>query len=117
MNREEKLYDRTPFVRDSLSTRDCMLLVLLSLMPCVGTAIYFYGMKALLMMLISMATAAASEALCCLVFRRKQTAGDFSAVVSGLIGALIPPVTVPLWFPAAAAARCRRAPLTAIMRA
>ncbi|MBQ6363282.1 MAG: GNAT family N-acetyltransferase [Lachnospiraceae bacterium] len=104
MNREEKLYDRTPFVRESLSTRDCMLLVLLSLLPCVGTAIYFYGMKALLMMLISMASAVVSEALCCLIFRRKQTVGDFSAVVSGLIGALILPVTVPLWFPAAAAA-------------
>ncbi len=104
MNREEKLYDRTPFVRESLSTRDCMLLVLLSLLPSAGTAMYFYGSRALLMILISMGAAVCTEALCCLLFRRSLTVADGSAAVSGLILALILPPTVPLWFPAAASA-------------
>ena len=47
----------------------------------------------------SIASAVASEVVFCVVIKRKQTAGDLSAVVTGLLLALCLPASVPLYIP------------------
>ncbi len=77
-----------------------MLNVICALIPIGVVSIYYFGIKVLLIILVSTITAVASEAFVQKVFLRiETTALDGSAVVTGLLLAFCLPPTVPLWIP------------------
>ena len=80
------------------TTRALMLDVLIALMPALlFSGCYFFGPRAFLVTLVSAAGCAGFEALFCLVTRRRQTVGDLSALVTGVLLAFTLPASVPYW--------------------
>ncbi len=77
--------------------------MLIALTPVTLFAIYSYGLNALLLIAVSVATAVASEALYQYVTRKPLKIKDLSAVVTGLLLALTVSPTLPLYVVAAGA--------------
>ena len=73
--------------------------VLFALIPLVIFATVYFGVRVLLVMTLSVLSAVLSEFLFEFLLHRKITIGDCSAAVTGLIFALMLPVTVPWWIP------------------
>ena len=86
-----------PHIRGKDNTRRLMLDVLIALAPALIAAVYFYGERALVLTVISVAACAVCEALICLVMRRPVSVGDLSAVVTGVLLAFSVPHSCPYW--------------------
>lgn len=87
----------SPHIHGKKSTRGFMLDVILALLPATVAGAVIFGAEALLVVSVCIATSLAAEVLFNLITKKKQTIGDLSAVVTGLILALNLPVNVPLW--------------------
>lgn len=86
-----------PHVRSKSTTGSIMLMVIVALLPAAGFGIYNFGIRALFVIAATVAGAVATEALSNLIFKKKQTISDLSAVVTGLLLALNLPVNIPIW--------------------
>ncbi len=86
-----------PHVRSAVSTSNIMLAVVIALLPAMGFGIYNFGINALIIVLITVATCVLTEFLYEKLMKKPVTIGDFSAVVTGLLLALNLPSTVPWW--------------------
>ncbi|MBE5873392.1 MAG: RnfABCDGE type electron transport complex subunit D [Lachnospiraceae bacterium] len=73
-----------------------MAAVIISLLPAAGFGIYNFGFRALVVILVTIASTVLTEFLFG-IYRKKQTITDLSAVVTGLLLALNLPVNIPLW--------------------
>lgn len=82
------------------SIRNYMADMLIMSMAPAAMSVYYYGWRAVLMIALSAATAVICEYLSCLMTKRENTLSDFSALFTGVIIALMLPVSVPLWMPA-----------------
>ena len=89
----------SPHVRSKVSTSGIMGTVLLALLPAALFGIYNFGPHALLLILISMATCVATEAVYEHFMHIKLTIKDYSAAVTGLLLALNLPPSAPWWIP------------------
>ena len=89
----------SPHVRSKVSTSGIMGTVLLALLPAALFGIYNVGPHALLLILISMATCVATEAVYEHFMHKKLTIKDYSAAVTGLLLALNLPPSAPWWIP------------------
>lgn len=78
--------------------------MLLALIPATLLSIYFYREKAVLLILVGVSVAVASEALFQIIFKRKLTYKDGGAAATGLLLALSVSPSTPLYALAAAAA-------------
>ena len=78
-------------------TANIMLDVTIALLPAAIAGVVIFGLQALLIILTCVASAVLSEYLFNLCLHKKQTVGDFSAVVTGLLLALNLGTAVPLW--------------------
>ncbi len=87
----------SPHVRSKDTTSRIMLYVLIALLPAALFGIYNFGFRALLLIVLTIASCIVSEYLFNLVTKRKQTIYDLSAVVTGLLLALNLPPTLPWW--------------------
>lgn len=87
----------SPHVRAKDSTSRIMLYVLLALLPASCFGVYNFGYKALILILVCIASCVASEWIFEKIVHKKSTIGDFSAVVTGLLLALNLPHTLPWW--------------------
>lgn len=76
-----------------------MLAVIIALMPAAGYGVYNFGIRALAVILVTVASTVLTEFLYGLL-RKRTTISDLSAVVTGLLLALNMPVNIPLWMPA-----------------
>ena len=85
-----------PHVRSGATTNGIMLAVILALLPAMGYGIYNFGIKALWLILWTVASTVLTELIFGL-FRKKHTVSDLSAVVTGLLLALNLPVNTPPW--------------------
>lgn len=85
-----------PHVRSKVTTNGIMMAVVLALLPAAGFGIYNFGIRALLHILITVASTVITEFLFGL-YKKKTTVTDLSAVVTGLLLALNLPVGAPLW--------------------
>lgn len=74
-----------------------MLDVLIALTPAAIWAVIVFGVQALVVMVVSIVTALASEVLMRWILGRKSTLRDLSAVLTGLLLAFLLPVATPLW--------------------
>ena len=74
-----------------------MLDVILALLPAAIAGVVLFGTDALWLIVTCVAAAVLSEFLFNLIAKRKQSVGDLSAVVTGLLLALNLSANVPLW--------------------
>ena len=86
-----------PHIRSKVTTGNIMLAVVIALLPAAGVGIYNFGLDALILILITVASTVLTEYLYELAMHKKVTVGDFSAVVTGLLLALNLPSTAPWW--------------------
>lgn len=100
MNENKKLnVSSNPHIRAASTTSGIMLTVVLALMPATCYGIYHFGIKALFVVLLTVASCVGFEALFNVIVKKEQTITDLSSVVTGLLLALNLPVSVPLWLP------------------
>ena len=90
----------SPHVRTLDTVRSVMLDVIIALIPAAVWGVYRFGARALLILLISIGCAVAAEAVFQIIVKKPMTAGDLTAVVTGLILGLSMPSGVSLWVPA-----------------
>ena len=88
-----------PHVRDKMTTSKIMQLVALALLPATLFGIYNFGLRALLVVVITVASSVFFEWIYDKLMHKKNTITDFSAVVTGLLLALNMPASIPLWMP------------------
>ncbi|MBQ7925265.1 MAG: RnfABCDGE type electron transport complex subunit D [Lachnospiraceae bacterium] len=88
-----------PHIRSKVTTSSIMLAVIIALLPATGFGIYNFGIRALWVVLVTVASTLLTEFLFGL-YRKKTTITDLSAVVTGLLLALNLPVSIPLWMAA-----------------
>ena len=89
-----------PHLRSRQDTPSLMRDVLIALCPAVAASLYFYGFKALWILLVSTACAVLSEYVWQRLMKKPIRLNDFSAAVTGLLIGLNMPATVPVWVPA-----------------
>ena len=87
----------SPHFHTKTTTQTIMRDVLIALAPATVASVVFFGLKALLMVAVCVGTALLSEFLFNLAAKKKQTVGDLSACVTGLILALSLPAKVGIW--------------------
>ena len=90
----------SPHIRGDFKTSRLMLDVIIALLPALAVGIFRFGPRALGLTLVSMAAAVAAEGLFALITRQRSTIADCSAPVTGMLFALILPVTAPYWMAA-----------------
>ncbi|WP_373216805.1 RnfABCDGE type electron transport complex subunit D [Ruminococcus sp. 5_1_39BFAA] len=88
-----------PHVRDGMTTSKIMQLVAIALLPATAFGIWNFGLRALLVVAISVVSSVAAEWLYDHFMHKPNTVTDFSAVVTGLLLGLNMPYSIPLWMP------------------
>ena len=86
-----------PHIRSKDSTGRIMLAVIAALLPTTIFGIWNFGIRALLIVAVTIASTVLTEFLYEKITKKKNTIGDLSAVVTGLLLALNLPVSVPWW--------------------
>ena len=89
-----------PHLRSRQDTPSLMRDVLIALCPATAASLYFYGLRAMWILLVSTACAVLSEYLWQRLMKKPIRVNDFSAAVTGLLIGLNMPATVPVWVPA-----------------
>lgn len=90
----------SPHVRDNSSTFRIMLDVCIALLPACVFGVVNFGVRALWVLLVSVASCVLSEFLFEKILKKPNTIGDLSAVVTGLLLGMNLPSTIPLWMAA-----------------
>ena len=86
-----------PHVRSKTDTSNIMLTVVIALLPAAGFGIYNFGLDALILILVTVASTVLTEFVFEKICKRKVTIGDYSAVVTGLLLAMNLPASAPWW--------------------
>lgn len=86
-----------PHVRTKDSTSRVMLYVIIALLPASLFGIFNFGYKALVLILVTIASCLASEWIFDKIVHKKNSLPDLSAVVTGLLLALNLPAGLPWW--------------------
>lgn len=87
----------SPHIRAKDTTTSIMLDVCIALLFPLAAGVYTFGIRALAVILVCVATCVLSEFLFQKLMKQKPTVNDLSAVVTGLILAVNLPSTIPLW--------------------
>ena len=89
----------SPHARSKVTTDKIMFAVLLALAPAACVGVWNFGLRALLLIVISMAVCPLTEYLYEKGMKKPVTIADGSALVTGLLLAMNMPVQAPLWMP------------------
>ncbi len=87
----------SPHIRSKVTTGSIMLYVIIALLPATIFGVYTFGLSALLVVLITTASAVATEYLYQKLMKKQVSIGDFSAALTGLLLALNLPAEAPWW--------------------
>ena len=87
----------SPHIHTRDSSRRIMLDVIIALLPAAIAGVVLFGAKALTLIAACVISAVVSEALFNILAHKKQTVGDLSAVVTGLLLALNLSTNVAIW--------------------
>ena len=87
----------SPHMRATDTISSIMRDVIIALLPATFAGVYFFGYRAVLVILTSVAASVLSEYLYQKIMNKPVSVGDLSAIVTGLLLALNLPVTIPLW--------------------
>lgn len=88
---------QAPYLRAHYSTKTIMRDLVISLLPALLGAVYFFGIRALGMTVVSAAVCVLAEYAWQKIRGEQVTAGDFSAAATGMLIAFNMPVTTPFW--------------------
>lgn len=86
-----------PHVRSKVTTSSIMQAVVIALLPAAGFGIYNFGIDALILIVVTVASTVFTEFAYEKLMNKKITIGDYSAVVTGLLLALNLPSSAPWW--------------------
>lgn len=89
----------SPHVRSKDSTKTIMRDVAIALVPAAGFGVYNFGPKALVILLVSIASCMLTEYIYEMLMHKKITTSDYSALVTGLLLGMNLPASVPIWMP------------------
>ncbi|SER61403.1 RnfABCDGE type electron transport complex subunit D [Lachnobacterium bovis] len=87
----------SPHIRANDSTARIMLYVILALLPATFFGIYNFGIRALIVVLVSILSCVLSELCFNKIVKKESTISDLSCVVTGLLLGLNLPATLPFW--------------------
>ena len=99
MTREKLIVSSSPHIRSNENVQRIMTDVVIALIPATFWGVYIFGMRAGVIVLLSILSAVLSEYLWQKLTGRLVTTSDCSAVVTGLLLALNLPPTVPFFMP------------------
>ena len=95
---ENKIHlSSSPHFTEGLSTQKVMLMVIISMLPECIAGVMFFGAAALVRILVSVASCVVFEGLYQKITKQKIRISNLSAVVSGILLALVIPSTTPVW--------------------
>ncbi len=97
MSRNMLLVSPAPHVKSPVTTQRIMLDVILAMLPATVASVLIFGLRAILVLCVCVATCVVSEFLFEKLCKRELTTGDLSAVVTGVLLGLNLPVGIPLW--------------------
>ncbi|MFH1826140.1 MAG: RnfABCDGE type electron transport complex subunit D [bacterium] len=86
-----------PHLKDRASIPQLMSLVLAALLPAVIASIYFFGLQALVLMLVCTFSAVATEIICVKIMKSKTPVKGGGAILTGLLLAMTISPSFPLW--------------------
>ncbi|HKL11348.1 MAG TPA: RnfABCDGE type electron transport complex subunit D [Clostridia bacterium] len=89
----------SPHIRSKEATDKIMRDVVIALIPATLAGMYYFGFQTLIVVLLSVAAAMATEAIIQNIRKQPITVMDYSAAVTGLLLALNLPPEVPFWMP------------------
>lgn len=97
----EKIYNvsASPHIRSGATTSTIMRDVAIALLPACAFGVYQFGIRALLILLVSTLTCAVTEFLYLRLMKKQQGPYECSAIVTGMLIGMNMPATVPLWIP------------------
>ena len=87
----------SPHAHSPVTTQTIMRDVLIALLPALIGSVYFFGFRALLVTLVSMAGCVFFEWAWCRVMKVHCKVYDLSCLVTGMLIAFVCPVTIPYW--------------------
>ena len=87
----------SPHVHAPVTTKTIMRDVLIALVPAMIGAVVFFGLRALTVTLVSVAACMFWEWAYCKLTKQRNSTGDLSAAVTGVLLAFVCPVTIPYW--------------------
>ena len=87
----------SPHIHSGRSTAGIMRDVIIALMPAVIAGTIIFGLRALLVVAVCVASCVLLEAVFNIIMKKEQTVGDFSAALTGLLLALNLPAGIPIW--------------------
>ncbi len=88
-----------PYIKGFERTGTMMLDTLIALLPSFVWGVFAFGIRALLLALISVVCAVGFELLVRVLMHRRICLTDFSPIITGLLIAMCLPVNAPLWMP------------------
>ncbi len=94
----------SPHIKSDKTVRSVMRDVIIALTPAAIGAALFFSLRAIVIIAVSIASCVLFEFLYNLIMKKKQTIGDLSAVVTGLLLGFNMPVAVPIYLPVIGAA-------------
>ena len=86
-----------PHMFASLTSKKIMYQVLFALLPAIAASIYFFRLRAVLLIAVSSVSCLLTEAVFQKLRRRPVTVTDGSALVTGILLALVLPPGLPIW--------------------
>jgi electron transport complex protein RnfD len=89
-----------PHIRSSVKTNTIMQDVIIALIPASLFGIFNFGLRALLVILVTVLSCVVTEYVYCKLMKIKSEPWDYSDVVTGLLLALNLPVSIPFWMAA-----------------
>ena len=87
----------SPHIRSGRTVKSIMWTVIITLMPALIASICYFGLPVLILTLVSVISCLAVEAACQKFYKRPLRVNDGSAVLTGLLLAMVVPPNVPLW--------------------
>lgn len=94
---ENLIVSSAPHIVTESDTTRLMGTVILALAPAWIASIYIFGLRALLLSVVCVASSVLFEYLYNLLMHKKQTVGDLSAALTGLLIAFNVPASFPFW--------------------
>lgn len=89
----------SPHMRSDETVTVIMRDVIIAMIPILAASIFYFGLRALLMVGISVVSCMAFEWAIRRLMKKSNTIGDLSAVVTGMLIGFNLPVSAPLWMP------------------
>ena len=90
----------SPHIKADDDTWSLMLDVLIALVPALAVAVYTFGARALIHVVIAMVASLVFETIYNKIVHHPNTVGDLSRLVTGVLIAFNIPVAAPLWLSA-----------------